>query len=84
MKLSEKSEKWRALVKRIKFAKASQRLLPGAVRGLAQHIAVKNGFAINDSAGPDRDGRQNRVKFRKHHCPANVWTAGRELNAEPF
>ena len=59
-----------------------KRLLPGAIRGLAQHVALKNGFAVIGDARTDRNSDQHRIKFRQHHGPADVCPSRCELEAE--
>ena len=44
-------QKWRGFIKRVELTQVAQRLLPGAVRGLAQNVPLKNGLAVIGSAG---------------------------------
>jgi hypothetical protein len=82
LQFSQKPKDGRRFIKSIQLAEASQRLSPGAVRGLAQHVPLKNGLAVIGSTGALWNVGQNRTEFREHHGSADVCAAGRELEAE--
>ena len=55
--------------------KSSQRLLTGAVRGLAQNVPLENGLAIIGSTAVLWNTGQHGAKFLQHHGPADVGAA---------
>jgi hypothetical protein len=69
-------------IKSIQLTQVAQRFLPRAVRGLAQHVPLKNGLAVVGSAGALWNVGQNCTEFREHHRSADVRAAGREFEAE--